>query len=374
MISPDQTRALRAALAQAGVYAHDERAGWTRLALLLAVITGCLAAVTVLPLWTAALWIPLCALASTTAAMLGHEGCHGSFSSKRWQNQLFATVTFPLLAGLGAMYWKHKHNALHHGHPNVLGADPDVELWPWASCREDYERSGRVRRFFQRYLQRYLFWPSTTLLPLVMRTSSIAFLIRHARRRGVNREWALDAGALVVHYTLWLGGGSLIWGPLGALAVYAAMWSLVGVLLALIFAPAHIGLPLVSGQNNDWVHQLETTRNLRTSPWLAWFFVGLDYQVEHHMFPRIPHQHLPHTRDIVRAWCAENGLPHQEIGYAAALRSVTGCLANAWRTPAPTAAAARAAWQAAPAGVVPGRPESPGPEPRADAVIYAEAS
>ena len=111
------------------------------------------------------------------------------------------------------------------------------------------------------------------------------------------------------------------------------IWSFVGVMLALIFAPAHLGLPLVGNQHNDWLHQLETTRNLKVPRWLAWFFVGLEYQIEHHLFPRIPHQEMARASAIVEAWCRRGGGPYRRIGSGAALVDVTRVIARAWDAP-----------------------------------------
>ena len=61
---------------------------------------------------------------------------------------------------------------------------------------------------------------------------------------------------------------------------------------------SYIGLPIVGSQHHDWLHQVETTRNLELPRFVSFFFIGLDYQVEHHLFPKIPHQHLPRAAAI----------------------------------------------------------------------------
>ena len=101
--------------------------------------------------------------------------------------------------------------------------------------------------------------------------------------------------------------------------------------LALIFTPAHIGLPIHHGDGSGWKHQLETTRNLTMSPTLSWFFVGLDYQVEHHLFPKIPHANLPRASKILKQWCAEVDLPYQEIDYFASVADSTRFMRDAWK-------------------------------------------
>ncbi|MDB4991590.1 MAG: fatty acid desaturase, partial [Myxococcaceae bacterium] len=142
------------------------------------------------------------------------------------------------------------------------------------------------------------------------------------------------------HYALWVGLPALYFGFLPAFALYMVLWAVVGSMLAVIFTPAHLGLPLLVDQHHDWRHQLETTRNIRTPRWLSYFYVGLDYQIEHHIFPQIPHQNLPRASAIMRRWCGEVGLPHREIGYVAALVSVTAFVRDAWKLDASTSSPA----------------------------------
>ena len=332
---------LRAELTAAGVFRHHEAASWLKLGGLLAVLGACLAGVALGPTWLAFVLIPVGAVCATSAAMLGHEGSHRSFSDRPSRNALLNHITFPLLGGLGALYWRHKHDGAHHGHPNVDGGDPDIDLWPMTSCAQGHERSGPGRRWFQRNLQGYMFWPLTLFLPVMMRRASIVHLVSLARAGKINRAWWTDTLCLAAHYTLWLVVPSLVWGFWPVFAVYMALWTIVGGMLALIFAPAHMGLPVIIDQNTDWLHQLETTRNLRLPRPLPFFFIGLDYQVEHHLFPKIPHQELPRAAAIVDAWCKRHGFPHLEIGYRDAVVEVTRFMRDAWKMPARTGADVR---------------------------------
>ena len=141
---------------------------------------------------------------------------------------------------------------------------------------------------------------------------------------------------MTVHYTSWLVIPSIIWGPLVAFGLYAALWGLVGVCLALVFAPAHMGLPIVTEQSKDWVHQLETTRNLELPRAVSFFFIGLDYQVEHHLFPKIPHANLPRAAKITADWCARHNVTYQTMPYLGALGSAVTFMATAWERDAST--------------------------------------
>jgi fatty acid desaturase len=123
---------------------------------------------------------------------------------------------------------------------------------------------------------------------------------------------------------------AFIWGPLATFLVYSALWALVGVFLSLVFAPAHIGLPIVTTQTNDWIHQLETTRNLRLPGVISFFFIGLDHQVEHHLFPKIPHQNLPRAATITEAFCKRHGITYLSVPYLFALADAAKFMAHGW--------------------------------------------
>lgn len=321
---------LRAELRAAGVFEHRELRSWLKLALLFSATAACLASIAVFGPWAALIAIPVAAVFSTAAAMLGHEGSHRSFSPSPFRNALLAHVAFPLFSGLGSLYWRNKHDRLHHGHPNVEGQDPDIKPFPFSSSRGDHEKCGRRERWFQRSCQRWAFWPMSLLMAIGMRRSSILYLVRYPKQHGLSRVWFIEAGCLLAHYVGWLVVPSLVWGPLAGFGVYLAMWGLVGVCLALVFAPAHMGLPVMETQNHDWLHQIETTRNLELPRVISFFFIGLDYQVEHHLFPKIPHQHLPRAAEITAAWCKKHGLAYQSTPYLVALVDAARFMADAW--------------------------------------------
>lgn len=322
---------LRFELGAARVFEHREFAGWLKFVLMVAILLLCVAGAARAGAWAWPLLVPVAAIATTVGTLMGHEASHGSFSSRRVSNRLLSHLSLSVLAGMGWLYWKHKHDGLHHGHPNVVAKDPDVEIWPMAMSRAEYERAAPLQQWFQRNLQAYLFWPATLAMAITMRTPSYVYVVSRLRAGGSSRVAWVDAGCLVAHYTLWLVVPAFVWGPLPAFAFYVSLWALVGVILAAIFAPAHMGLPIMVDQHVGWRHQLETTRNFRAPRWLSFVYVGLDYQIEHHIFPLIPHQNLPRASAVVRRWCAERGLPYREVGVVEGLQSVTAFLRDAWQ-------------------------------------------
>src|SRR5688500_11555024 len=118
---------LRGELRDAGLLEPNELANWLKLAILSAGLTASLLALVYLGWWAAFPAMLVAAVLCTSIAMLGHEGSHRSHSASPVRNALLVYITFPLHGGLSSLYWRHKHDRLHHGHPNVEGLDPDIK-------------------------------------------------------------------------------------------------------------------------------------------------------------------------------------------------------------------------------------------------------
>lgn len=331
MLSSTDLKSLRAELTSAGLFTHRTGATLRKGVVLMLSVAGLIAAAIALPWWCSLFLAPLAAVPAVSFAMIAHEAAHGSLSSNKTLNQIVLHVVFPVFGGLGAQHWIHKHNHLHHGHPNVDGRDPDIDIWPMALTRSAYDDSGPFRQWIQRHLQAYLFWPLTLFLAVMMRKESFRHLVRRARAGEVNRGVILDTVCLLGHYALWIAVPMIWLDPLSVLAFYGGLWATGGLLLSLVFAPAHMGLPVVDSHDDPWLHQLASTRDFDMPRAMSWFFIGLDHQVEHHLFPRIPHQNLPRAREIARAWCKRTGAPFQIIGFGAGVADVTRHLRNSWQ-------------------------------------------
>jgi fatty acid desaturase len=163
-----------------------------------------------------------------------------------------------------------------------------------------------------------------------MRYSSFEYLYRYAVDKGIDKRWKRDVASLIGHYALWVAIPLAIFGW-NALALYVVLWLFISLFLAAVFTPAHIGLPILSSHEDTWRLQFETTRNLMMPRWLSTFFIGLDYQVEHHLFPKISHMNLKKTAEITRDWAARNGVPYQEIHYWRGLCDSTSFIRDGWK-------------------------------------------
>jgi fatty acid desaturase len=256
--------------------------------------------------------------------MIGHDAGHRAVARSKWTNDVLGFFLFSFVAGLPLVYWKWKHNTMHHSFPNVAGKDPDVDIYPYAMNRDQRIDHG-WRAFVQRH-QSLLFWPIALLATLTMRWDGIMW---HATTKGRRLAPALDRRidilTVALHYVAWLVVPPVLFDvSIGATVAFYLGWAcLSGVMIAAIFLPAHMESPLYQTYEENFVLQLRTTQNLRTNPVFAFLLIGLDHQIEHHLFQRMSHLQLRKAAPIVRAFCARKGLPYEVSGWGAALVATT---------------------------------------------------
>lgn len=331
MISSASYRALRKDLVQAGCFEAPTLRSWGKFTLALGI-----AAALTLPVYAAssAWWLLLLIPASLflgTAIMIGHEAAHGSACNKGWQNDLLVLAGFGLLSGISTTFWKYKHNVLHHGNPNVPGVDRDLLLGPIAVSGAQHRAGSGAGQWFHRYLQGILVWPLTGFLGPLMRVRSAMVLGRALLAGKADRAWVADALAVSLHYVLWLVVPSFFVGFGWALIIYLTIFVGVGFMLSFIFLLGHTGLPLVEAYDDPWSLQIHTARTVRLTAFGRWFWVGLDSQLVHHLFPKMSHLRAPRAAAPVRAWCLEHGLEPLEENVWQATASVAGHLVTSWK-------------------------------------------
>jgi len=221
--------------------------------------------------------------------------------------------------GIGMSYgwWMDKHTR-HHNNPNHDDLDPDVapEVLIWAT------ESALGRRGLAGFITRHqagLFFPLLTLLGIDLKVSSIKAL-----RAGVVKRPVLETALLIVHASAYLTALFLVLSPLQALAFLVIHQALFGVYLGMTFAPNHKGMPHPTGDEDYLRKQVLTSRNVRGGRIVDIALGGLNYQIEHHLFPAMPSANLPLAQPIVQRYCAEIGVPYQQSGliesYRQALR------------------------------------------------------
>ncbi|MDN4478900.1 acyl-CoA desaturase [Demequina sp. SYSU T00039] len=244
----------------------------------------------------------------TQVAFLAHEASHRTVLGSGPANDRLGRVLSTVIVGVSHQWWMTKHTR-HHGNPNTVGKDPDIEK-DTISFLEDDARESRVliRAITRR--QGWLFFPLLTLEGLNLHYRSIASLITSGTRR---QRW-IELPSIALHFGLYLV--PVFWFlPLGmAFAFVGVQMAVFGVYMGASFAPNHKGMAIIpAGTRVDFLSkQVLTSRNIRGGWAMSILMGGLNYQIEHHLFPSMARPHLARAREIVREHCATVGLPYTE--------------------------------------------------------------
>lgn len=270
--------------------------------------------------WTLALAVPAAVFCARTC-FVGHDGGHSQIAATRRGNRLIGLVHADLLLGMSYGWWNDKHNR-HHANPNHVDKDPDVGVGAlvWTQ-RQAAQREGAFVRWLTRNQAR-LFFPMLLLEGLNLKVSGVRDL-----KRQEAPERRAEATLMALH---WTGYATLLlssMSPGKAVAFALLHHALFGLHLGAVFAPNHKGMEMPDPDGERWGHlhrQVLTSRNVRGGPLTDWFLGGLNYQIEHHLFPSMPRPHLRLARPLVREHCRATGLPYAETGlvdsYRQALR------------------------------------------------------
>jgi fatty acid desaturase len=268
--------------------------------------------------WQVAVAVVL-AFLFTQIGFIGHDAGHGQIFRTKRANYLVGLFHGNLAIGLSYGWWVDKHNR-HHSHPNQEGKDPDIGVGVISfTGGQAGDKRGFVR-WIARH-QGYLFFPLTLLEGLQLHVSSIRALASRSLR---HRSW--EAALLVLHGACYVTAVLLVLPPLKALVFVVVQQGLFGLYLGSSFAPNHKGMPILEpGARVDFLRrQVLTSRNVRGGPVTDYLLGGLNYQIEHHLFPSMPRPNLRLSQARIRAFCQERGVAYAETSlwrsYAEALR------------------------------------------------------
>lgn len=254
---------------------------------------------------------------------LGHDAAHRQiFASGRW-NDWASLVIANLYAGMSYGWWQHKHSR-HHGKPNQVGADPDIDEDVILFHTEELEGPRLGLRGWLTARQGWLFFPLLLLEGLNLHVSGIKTIFGRGpvKRRPV--EIAFVTLRIVGYLTLvfWLM-------PVGlGFAFLGVQLGLFGLYMGGVFAPNHKGMPIVPRDSkiDFFSRQVLMSRSITGGRAIDWAMGGLNHQVEHHLFPSMPRPHLRRVRPMVREACAEQGVPYTEMSLGASYRTVVNYL------------------------------------------------
>ena len=253
---------------------------------------------------------------SVQLSFLGHDLGHKQVFRSNLNNERLGLLV-SLLVGINRSWWVQKHNE-HHSNPNNDGMDPDVAL-PAIALSEDQARTKTGAAKLVARHQAFLFYPLLCLEGIVLKASGARHLLK-GRVRFPVAEPLIMAG----HVAGYLGLVFLALPPWEGLAFIIVNQALTGLYIGSTFAPNHKGMPMLGpGSTLDFLRkQVLTSRNIRPSPVNDYLYGGLNYQIEHHLFPGMPRHCLKRAREIVRPFCRERSIPYHETGVARSQREI----------------------------------------------------
>jgi fatty acid desaturase len=249
------------------------------------------------------------ALVFTQTGFLGHDAGHRQIFRSRRANQVIGMLHGNLAIGLAFGWWVDKHHR-HHVHPNTDGFDPDIS----GESVVVTDAHAHGRRGAGRLPARHrgvLFFPMLLLEAVSLHVASVRALRRPGYRRQIG-----EGLLLATHFIAYVTVVVLVLSPVRALVFVVVQQGLFGLYLGCAFGPNHKGTPLVAEDDDtDFLRrQVLSSRNVRGN-WLVDLLLGgLNYRIEHHLFPSMPRASLRPARPIVRAYCLEHGLPYVETG------------------------------------------------------------
>lgn len=274
-----------------------------------------------MPAWMAIILLVIMGIGEAGIGMaVMHDAVHGSFSKYNWVNKLMGNTMF--LLGSNVINWKLQHNLFHHTYTNLYGWDGDIESKGLLRLAKKAEQK-KVYRY------QYLFGPLLYGLMTLSKFFGDFGQLRNFQKRGALEVYGINYNRsmlfLVITKIIYLG----VFFALPILFTDFTWWQILlgffimhftaSVIMGTVFQMAHVVEEVEQPQpdetgvihHNHQVHMLHTTSDFyKKGKFLSWYIGGLDYQVEHHLFPHVSHLYYPDLAVIVKETAAKYNLPH----------------------------------------------------------------
>lgn len=261
------------------------------------------------------------AFAFAQIGFLVHDIGHRQMFRTARKTDISGLIVGNLLLGESWSWWVDKHNR-HHGHPNQLDTDPDIAIPLLAFTEEEARNRRGFLRFMVKY-QAYLVLPLELFAWLTFLIFSICFL-RERKAKHPLVEILLMAFHYLLYFGLLLSRLSL-----GQMVLFFIInRALLGLYLGSVAAPNHKGMPVLDKDSRiDFLRQqVLTSRNVRAHPLTDFWYGGLNYQIEHHLFPTMPRNRLKEAQQIVRSYCQEHSISYHETSMLQSYKEILGYL------------------------------------------------
>ena len=261
---------------------------------------------------------------------LAHDFLHHQVFKTRALGDLAGIIVGNLFQGFSVQWWKSKHNShhavpnLHESSPDAADGDPDIDTMPilaWTLKMAESAKDSSLGRFMIRW-QAVFYFPVLLFARLAWAYQSWVFVFGGYGQHSVKgaaldrKKMAyplLEKLALILHYT-WVLAIMYHMPLLNALVYFLVGQTSCGLMLAIVFGLGHNGMAVYPANERPdfWKLQVTTTRNVTSTPFVDWFCGGLQYQVDHHLFPMLPRHNLKKVHTLVESFCKEQGVSYHE--------------------------------------------------------------
>ena len=263
--------------------------------------------------------VALLGVMSAQYGFIAHEASHRQVFRNNKLNDWTGLVLANLFAGLSYGFWLRKHNK-HHQRPNQIGEDPDIAIRVLSFTTESKLAKKGIERWFSDR-QGYLFPLLLLFTGFDLLLDSVAGLGRKDRPLGIR---VLEFSLMMIRQFAPYVVLAIMFGPLWALAMWFVMMMSFGFFMGAAFAPNHKGMPLIAKDSklDFFSRQVLTSRNIKGS-WLKDNLMGgLNYQVEHHLFPSMARPYLRKAHSIVAEYCRQNDITLVEMNLLASYKVI----------------------------------------------------
>jgi fatty acid desaturase len=293
---------------------------WTFAAITVAMVAAWVGFALLSGTWFILLIAGVMGILFTQYAFITHELAHRQVFQSGKVNEVSGRIMADLVVGISYSWWTNKHSK-HHANPNTVGKDPDIEtdfivFQPEAAA--EVGTKGFKGWFLKR--QGWLFFPALLLEGLNLHGQAFKTVFSPGKVDKRALEIVLltvrNVGYVAILFTFL---------PVGmAFAFLGVQLAIFGLYMGSSFAPNHKGMPQLPRDSKvDFLRrQVLTSRNIKSGTFMNHFMGGLNYQIEHHLFPSMPRPHLRRAREIVKEYCENRGIQYTEVRLTESYRIV----------------------------------------------------
>lgn len=250
------------------------------------------------------------AIAYVQIGLIAHDISHHQVFRSPRTYRFFGILFWNFLLGASFGSWNESHNA-HHANPNQINKDPDIDQ-PMIFTQTQYQRAHPIFKTLYQY-QQFYFFPMLLFVRFSFIISSIQFFIRDTKKHG--RIPLAEILAFTIYHALFITAAFSFLGFWQGMLFTMIHHLTAGFIFGNIIAPNHWGMPIFEKEiPSIFLQQIITSRNLISNPFINFWYGGLNYQIEHHLFPTMPRKNLKKARIFVKAFCEKYNIPHHETG------------------------------------------------------------